>query len=159
MDQILNTILKDTYTLTQLKHRFKILKSYLEKTLFGGELEEALAKEDLDFLKTLPDDLFRQFNKDNAYSVFTGLENKINQLIPLTIYLPFTADEEVMAQIGSSARTTLQNPHLILDSKYDPLLIAGCALSWKGIYKDYSLKARIEEKKGEVLEGFKKFLR
>lgn len=158
MDQILETILQNTYTLTSLKHRFKILKSYLEKTLFGGEKVQTLSKEESDWLKTLPDSFYQQFNKDNAYSVFTGLENKINQLTPLTIYLPFTTDEEVASQIGSSARTTLQNPHLLLDRKHDPLLIAGCALSWKGIYKDYSLRARIEEKKSEVLDSFKKFL-
>lgn len=34
--------------------------------------------------------------------------------------------------------------------KIDPDLIGGAALAWDGQYKDYSLKARFEEKKKEL---------
>ena len=34
--------------------------------------------------------------------------------------------------------------------KVDPSLIGGAALVWNGQYKDYSLKARLEEHKKEI---------
>ena len=41
----------------------------------------------------------------------------------------------------------------------DPRLIAGAALVWKGVYRDYSLRAKLEQKRQELLEEFRKFLR
>lgn len=158
IDQILDTILKNTFSLTSLKHRLRILKSYLEANLFGSKETEAPIKEDSDWLKTLPPPFYQNFNKDNVYQIFSQLEHKISQYAVLIIYLTFVADEAVLSQIGQKARKTFANPALLLDVKYDPKLIAGTALSWKGMYKDYSLHSRIEEKRGDILESFKKFL-
>lgn len=166
MDQyILTTILKNTYSQSQLKHRLNILKSNLLKTFFsglqGGSEPESLSlsKEDLSWLKSLPSDFYQKFNKDNVYQIFAGLEGQINKVAVLTIYLTFEPDEVSLMQIGDYARKTFANPTLLLDIKYDPRLIAGAALTWKGVYKDYSLKARINERKLVILDSFKKFLR
>lgn len=158
MDNTLSTILNNTFTLTQLKHRVRILKSYLLKALFGGEIEP-LSTADLNWLKSLPTPFYQQFNKDNTYQILAELENNIQKIIPLIIYLPFETDDQAILNISIFVRQTFNQPSLVLDIKYDPNLIAGCALSWKGVYKDYSLRARIEERKGETLESFKKFLR
>ncbi len=157
MNDILNTILKDTYTLTQLKHRLNILKSHLLNSFFGNQIEENLPPPDLNWLKSLPTPIYQQFNKDNVYQIFTDLENKINQFQPLIIYLTFEPDDSVLSQIGTFARKTFKGL-LLLDTKFDPNLIAGAALVWKGVYKDYSLRAKIEERKAEMLDSFKKFL-
>lgn len=159
MNEILNTILKDTYTLTQLKHRLNILKSYLLNSFFSsGTQNEALSSPDLNWLKSLPPTFYQQFTKDNVYKIFADLESKINQFQPLIIYLTFEPDDAAISQIGAFARKTFKDL-LLLDTKFDPNLIAGAALVWKGIYKDYSLRAKIEERKTEMLESFKKFLR
>lgn len=158
MDDILNIILKDTFTLTQLKTRVRVLKSNLLKTFFGGETKLTLSPQDLSWLKSLPPSFYQQFTKDNVYKIFVDLENKIQNLKLLTIYLTFEPDDVVVKEIGIMVRKTFGS-FLPLDIKYDPTLIAGCALVWKGVYRDYSLRAKIEERKGEILEGFKKFLR
>lgn len=158
MNDILTTILKDTYTLTQLKHRLNILKFYLLNSFFGGQAQESWSPPDLNWLKSLPTPIYQQFNKDNVYQIFTDLESKINQFQPLIIYLTFEPDDAAMAQIGAFARKTFKDL-LLLDTKFDPNLIAGAALVWKGVYKDYSLRAKIEESKLEMLDSFKKFLR
>lgn len=150
MDQILPVILQDTYTLSQLKHKLSDLKSHLLENFFGTP--------DQTWLKSVPLKILQAFNKDNVYEIFTSLEIQISKLPTLTVYLTFEADDQALAQIGQFTRKTL-NPALLLDIKYDPNLIAGAALVWKGVYKDYSLRSRIEEKKGEILEGFKKYLR
>lgn len=159
MDQdILTTILKDTYSQSQLKHRLNILKSNLLKTFFSGP-QGGSEPEDLNWLKSLPSDFYHKFNKDNVYQIFSGLDGQINTVTVLTIYLTFEPDEASLTQIGDYARKTFANPTLLLDIKYDPRLIAGAALTWKGVYKDYSLKARINERNLVILDSFKKFLR
>ncbi|MBI4009338.1 F0F1 ATP synthase subunit delta [Candidatus Roizmanbacteria bacterium] len=157
MDQILPIILNNTYSLTQLKHRLNILKSYFLQTFFGGS-KTALNQQDEYFLKSLPPLFFNKFNKNNVYKLFNDLENQIKKLPTLTIYLTFETDDQTLSQIGEFIRETL-NPSLMLDVKLDPSLIAGAALSWKGVYRDYSLRAKLEEKKGEILGSFKRFLR
>lgn len=160
MDQdILNTILNDTFSLSQLNHRLRILKSNLLKKLFGGEAENlTLSTQDLDWLKSQSSDFYQKFNKDNVYQIFSQIEKEIAKLPTLTMYLTFEADEATLAQIGTFARKTFGLP-LILNIKLDPTLIAGTALVWKGVIRDYSLRTKIESKKAEILEEFKKFLR
>ncbi len=158
MNDILNTILKDTFSLTAFKHRVNLLKSNLLKTFFGGESTPTLSPSDLNWLKSLPVNFYQNFNKDNVYQIFSELEEKEGKLPTLTIYLTFEPDEATVANIGAFARNTFKLP-LMLDIKLDPILIAGAAISFKGVYKDYSLRAKIEEKKGEILQNFNKFLR
>ncbi len=160
MDQeILNTLLKDTFTQTSLKHRLRILKTTLLKKIFGSEApNEQLSAEDLNWLNSLPASLYEKFNKDNVYQTFEQIETEVNSMPLLLVYLPFEANDQAISQVGGFIRKNFTNLSLF-DIKFNPELIAGCALSWKGIYHDYSLKAKIEEKKGQILENFKKFLR
>lgn len=159
MDQdLLAIILKGTYTQTQLKHRVRILKSYIQDVLFAA-VSEKLNQPDLDWLRSLPADFYQKFNKDNSMGVFAKLEEDLAKLAVLTIHLPFDADETVQIQLGSFARKTFGQETLLLDIKYDPSLIAGCALSWKGVYRDYSVKSKIAEKRAEILQSIGKYLK
>lgn len=160
MDEIQGSILKDTYSLSQLKHRLRILKANLLKTFFGGEdKEESISPQDLAWLKSLPLAFFQKFTKDNIYQIFSDLDDRAHDLKILTLYLSFEPDENVLSQIGSYARKTFEMPQLLLDIKLDPSLIAGGALSWKGVYRDYSLRSQLALKKNQLWEGFKRFLR
>lgn len=160
MDDTLAIILKDTYSLSQLKHRMRILKANLLKTFFGGENNQAsnLTAQDLSWLQSLPENFYKKFTKDNVYQILTDLDKTASSLPTLTMYLTFEPDETALSQIGSTARKTFSLP-LLLDIKLDPNLIAGVALVWKGVYRDYSLRAKIEGRKAEIIDGFKKFLR
>lgn len=158
MNEILNTILKETYSITALKHKLNVLKSYLLQNLFGAQTQKEWAAEDLVWLKSLPPEFFQNFNKDNVYNLFTGMEKEITQLKILTVYLTFEPDDDTLIQIGAMVRKQFNNVAL-LDIKHDPSLIAGAALVWNGIYKDYSLRSTIGQKKELILERFKKFLR
>ncbi len=156
MDNYLNIILQNTYTLSQLKHRISALKAFLEQQFFGGIKD--LSQIDINWINSLSPTFLQNFNKDNLASVFEGLQRQITQLQTLTLYLTFDPDIESIQQIGEFARRTF-SPLIMLDIKYDPNLIAGTALVWKGVYKDYSLRSKIDARKGEILESFKKFLR
>lgn len=160
MNDILAIILQDTYSLSQLKTRLRTLKSNLLNTFFGGESQNLnLTTQDLNWLKSLPESFYQKFTKDNVYQILEKMEKGIPNLATLTMYLTFEPDDATLAQIGSVARKTFNSPSLILDIKLDLNLIAGVALVWKGVYRNYSLRSKIESRKLEILEGFKKFLR
>lgn len=169
MNDILAIILKDTYSLTQYKHRLRILKSNLLRTFFGSESETiSLSTQDSNWLKSLTENFYQKFNQKNVYEIFSGLEKMDTNLPVLIMHLAFEPDDVTLNQLGSFARKTFssigrsasgRNLPIILDIKVDPNLIAGTALTWKGVYKDYSLHAKIEEKRNEIAQGFKKFLR
>lgn len=159
MNESLITILKNTYSINQLKHRLNILKSYLLKAFFGNLETTPISRDDLNWLNSLPEQFYQQFNKDNVYTIFDELEGLSLKLTPLSIYLTFEPDDATLTQITTHARKTFGDSMLLLDTKFDPKLIAGCTLVWKGVLHDYSLRARIEERKVEILANFRKFLR
>lgn len=158
MSDIVEIILKDTFTLPKLNKRVRILRSFLENRLFASDRQTSFEETDLAWLKNLGEPFLDQFNQKNIYEILTETEDKIKKLAPLIIYLPFPVNDQSEVQIGSYMRKLFPNIYLF-DPKFDPNLIAGCAFSWKGVLKDYSLRARVEEKKAEVLSGFKKYLR
>lgn len=162
MNNILALILQTTYSLTNLKHRLRILQSYFLKAFFGeteATVNIPLSTQDSNWLKSLPEGFYQKFNKDNVYEIFSGLEKEIETLKILNLYLPFEPDELTLSQIGQTARKTFNLSALLLDIKVDPNLIAGSALAWKGVYRDYSLRAKLEEKRQELSEEFRRFSR
>ncbi len=159
MNEILNIILSTTYTQNQLNHKLKVLRAYLLKALFGGQDMDTTLQQDLSWFSTLPKDFFKNFTKDNVYKIFDDLEKLSSELKVLTIYLSTEITENIVLQVGSYARKTYQNPMLLLDTKFDPLLLGGAAFVWKGVYRDYSLREKIESKKEQILQGFQKYLK
>jgi hypothetical protein len=157
MENILNVILTNTYTLAQIKKRIRILKDYLISQLFRG-IRPSLNEKDLAYLRSLEPSFYQQFNKDNLYPIFADLEKRISQFIPLYLYLPFETDDQVTSQIGQFIQKTY-GKLILFDVKYDPALIAGCSISWQGIYRDYSLRKKIEDRKQEILSIVKGFLK
>lgn len=156
-NQVLQTILQNSFTLSQLKHRVRALHEYLSAKLFSPQTLPQLEPGNLNWVNSLGNDFLSQFNKDNINQTFTNLDAYIRQLKPLIIYLPFEPTDELNSQVGQILRKEFKN-HQIFDVKLDPKLIAGCALSLNGVYKDYSLRVKIEAEKAKILESFKKFL-
>lgn len=157
MNDTLAIILKDTFTLTQLKNRVRALKGNLLKNFFGGASNLQPTVTQLNWLSTLPPSFNAQFNKDNVYKIFNDIEKKVQQLPTLTLYITFEPPDDTIYQIGTFAKKNF-GPSFLLDIKLDPNLIAGAALVWKGMYRDYSLRIKLEQKKNEILENFKKYI-
>lgn len=163
---ILEIILKNTYSLSQLKRRIRALKEYLSVKIYSTKDvsqylpagRQGLDEQDAKWIKSLPEDFLSRFSSDNISTIFSDIEAEIQKLPILTIFISIEATEEVSEQIGTFIRNNFSTFKLI-ETKYDPSLIAGCALSQNGVYRDYSLRASVEEKKMEILGNFKKFLR
>lgn len=158
MDDTLQIILQDSYSLSSVKHHLRVLKAQLSRGFFGAEAIKDLSDADLIWISSLPKDFLTRFNKDNLSQIFSELEAKINQIQTLIIYIPFESNDEIAKAISTKIKETFQK-QILLDIKLDPGLIGGCALSFKGIYKDFSIRARIEEKKSELSKNFKQFLK
>lgn len=155
MNEILDKVLEDTFTIYEARKRLRNLKNFLVNKLFAqGSKQDELNQEDLDFLNSLDEKFLSNFNKINLYQVFDALEESLNKISPLVIYLPFEIGHKESFQIGIWLRKNY-GKNFLFEVKFDPSLIAGCALVWNGIYKDYSLKAKIAENQVQIIAKFK----
>lgn len=154
----LDTILTNTYTVQDLHHRVRLLKSHLERILFGQAHPEELSPEDLSWISSLPEIFISQFNKDNISSSFSQLEGQIKALTPLVVYLAFEPKQEQIEVIGQWFKKNLAKLP-VFEIKIDPGLLGGVALVNGGVYKDYSLKSRMQEQGETILAEFKKYIR
>ena len=75
------------------------------------------------------------------------------------IFIPFELPEEGMAALGQRMRR-LFGKNFLAEIKLDPNLLAGAALVWDGVYKDYSLREKIEDNRERIIktlrEGMKR---
>lgn len=161
MDPILEKILEQTFTFSKLKKRLNLLKTYLANFFFADQTiskDNVLDQEELQWINSLGGDFLNHFNKDNIYSTFESLEKQALELTNLTVYFALALPDEELAQVGKWLRSNI-NKNLLFDAKINPELIGGCALVYKGIYKDYSLKNKININKNEILQNFSKTLK
>lgn len=156
-NQILDRILITTYTMQSLKKRLKALKSRLSEHFFGGDTNKQMVLDELEWLNSAGVGFVNDFNKETFYQSFTKLEKLVGTIKPLTMYTAFVPDEEGIKLIGGKLRT-LYSDKLVIDLKYDPELIGGCAFIWNGVYKDYSIRSRIGTDKNKILNSFKSYL-
>lgn len=157
MNSILDIILENTYTMPDLKHRVRILKNYLEAKIFNKTSIEETIPDDSSWLASLPHDFLEQFNKNNISELFENLEQEINKITPLVIYLSLDMNEQVKSKISAWLRQNLTQK-IIFETRFDPSLIGGLAFTFNGIYKDYSMRTRIEQQKELILSEFKKYV-
>ncbi len=159
-DQIFSAILANTYTARKLQKRLRVLKMSLLSRIFGttnqiGDTTEI--EEEQDWLSSLSPELLAQINKDTVYPLFEKLETKIKNIEILTVYLALELPKEELARLASVLRSEYGSAFLF-DIKFDPNIIAGASVVWKGIYKDYSVRSMIGERKNEILTEFRRFV-
>lgn len=155
--KIIDKILITTYTLTGLKRRIKALKSRLSEHFFGGDTNKSMVMEEVEWLNTYGVQFLKDFQKESFQQTFTRIEKIVADIKPLTIYLSFLPGEEQIKQIGSQVRDSYSQK-IVIDIKHDPELVGGCAFIWNGVYKDYSIRAKIQQDKEKILSSFKSYL-
>lgn len=156
-DGILERILLTTYTIESFKRRVKALKSMLSDHFFGGKTNPLLENEEKVWLSSVGVSLFSMFSKETFSEKFNRLEKYADEIKPLTVYLAFDAGFESVEQIGSWVRDNISR-EIVMDVKMDKELIGGCAFIWNGVYRDYSIRAKIEGNKQQITTSFKQFL-
>lgn len=152
--QLLDQILSETYTQTEALDKLRSLKSLVLANLFSHGAKETKPS----WLISLGADFLKNFNRDNVYQTFNELETEIKSIKPLTIFLPFEMSEEALTKIGKYLRSSFGS-NFLFEAKIDPGLIAGAALVWNGIYKDYSVRQKIVENRGKILAMLQEYLK
>lgn len=161
MEKILKLIQNNSYTISQIRRRIRVLKNYLTNQYFSQAFDLSQISShnsDIAWIKSLDQNILSSINSSNLNEVFDQLETEVKRINVLTVYLPVDFDEDQQNQIGLYVQNNFSQKPLI-DIKLDPTLIAGCALVWNGIYKDYSLRKRIQDNKEKLLSQMKQFLR
>ncbi|GEM_PF-2098774 len=109
-----------------------------------------VAREDTEFLETLPASFWKSFSRGAFDGELSHLEKMIDNqpLFPITFAraLPLAHAEAV----GAWVRRTL-GPSLLLDVSIDPSVSAGCRFIWRDRLYDFSLPRLLEEKKNELV--------
>lgn len=156
MDQLLKTFLQQNYSLPQARRRLVVLKNYFDEKFFNTSPLD-ISPEDEDWLKSLPPTFFKNFTKLNSDKLITELRAQLAKIELLIIYLPTEIPESEVDKIGTWLRkNTTQS---IFDTKLNPTLLGGCALSFKGTLKDYSLKPIVEAQREKILSTMKGYLK
>lgn len=166
MNKLLDKIIEDTYTKSDLMRRLGLLKEYTVRRLFSKSVNSlSLSQIDSEWITSLGEDFFKKFDIKSVYDTFTQLEVAAKEINPLTIFLSVDMSNDYIAQIGQRCRKLFarlpdrQGQRFLIDIKLDPGLIAGCSLVWGGVMKDYSIRAKIEENKQVILQSFKRSLK
>lgn len=178
---LIDPILAETYTKPQLIRRVRILQEFINYILFDYQGQKtviatkmyiegflALHKDDLlkddafvresSWLESLDNNFWAQFNISNVNNLFKEIESYISGLRTVTFYLPIEFPDTQISSIGGWLKRNV-SPSTIFEISYDPNLIGGCAISFKGLYKDYSLKGRINDNKEAILQSLRDFKR
>lgn len=173
IDTILDQILSSTYTKHQLYRRHRLLKDFFNYKFFqegrNFSIQDSLGKfssqgkalhSDLNWLNSLGEGFFNLVSLQEFQGSFQSLEDKFNSLNLTIVYLPFIVNEETMisgeknllSSIGGWFKENL-GKNTIIDIRFNPDLIAGAAISYGGVYKDYSIHSILQHKKEEIIKS------
>lgn len=154
---LLTIIAANTFRVSDLKRRARVIKEYLESKLFGGASKPQFNPEDQAWLATLPETL-NTLDSKSFYKLMEELNKKIVKLTPLTVYLAFEMPEPELAKLALNVRTTLNSPTTFLDIKIDHNLVGGASFSYKGVYRDYSLRKSLENQRDKILTEMRRYI-
>lgn len=154
-DNLLNTFLNQTYSTFEIKRRLLILKNFIYQKYFKSEFKkEDFETTDVRWLENLGEEFFKNFTETNVTITLSELEKELKNLNVLTIYVPFEMPEAEAHNLGTWLKQNISQ-NLIFELRINPDLIGGAAISFKGVYKDYSLMNTISQNRTQVLESFK----
>ncbi len=158
MNDAVNIFLNNTFTTSDIKRRLILLKVFIYSKFFGSTFTSSdYDPADFSWLQSLGNGFFKQFTSTNATIILSKLEDELKQLPVLIVYVPFEMPETEFFRLGNWLKTNLGS-NFIFETRIDPDLIGGTALSWKGIYKDLSLRETLLENRNQILESFKEFI-
>ncbi|MEK7611421.1 MAG: hypothetical protein AAB486_03575 [Patescibacteria group bacterium] len=170
-NQLLETILTNTYSTADLRNRLTLLREFLEDYFFTPHehpnliflLNEFFVKKDesrdeFNALNAWGYGLYSQFTKENLYPALDSIEKSAADLPTVTLFLPFAPTPYETPRLGKWLRSNV-DPRALMEVKIDISLIGGCAVSYKGIYRDYSLKYYLLRSKVAILKAIGDYVR
>lgn len=155
--QLMSLFISNCYTTHKVNKRVRNLKNFLTQKIFNSEgLDEEIDSEELEWVSNLDESLLEKINKDNLGPIFQKIDADLKALKVLTIYFAVQIPQNELDRLGIWLRQNFLKD-MLFESRLDPTLLAGSALVWNGVYKDYSIRAKIQEKKIQLIESLKTF--
>lgn len=168
--RLVSSFLEKNFTKAQAQRRLRVLQDFLNWALFensGKELGSDSIKTFVDsklintdpkfylmdgqFMESLGVEYMRQFDARNLTKQLGELESGIGKTRQVVIYLALELPPAEIERLGQWFKQNVGSDCLI-DIQYKASLIGGAALSFGGTVKDYSIRARIESEKKEILK-------
>ncbi|KKU92071.1 MAG: hypothetical protein UY21_C0006G0038 [Microgenomates group bacterium GW2011_GWA1_48_10] len=131
MTDIVSSILRDCYTRTEALAKLRELR---EAAMDEGRAEAR-----------------RKDGEGNIEEELETAREEIEKQDVLTIYLPVELSFAQIEELGQKVRQIVQED-ILLDLRRDERLIGGCALAFRGKYRDFSLRVQFEQGR-EFLRG------
>lgn len=157
--ELLSQILVETYTHTDALRRLRALKELLVQRLFSKSHDLTVSEpEDINWMYRLGENFYNQFNDQNVYQLCEYFEAQIKQKEALIIYIPFEMPYLEKVKMTALLRRSY-GEEFLTEFKLDPQLIGGCALVWRGIYRDYSIKQKIKQNQEGILSTFRVYFK
>ena len=172
-------IMKTTFTKNQLLRRIRLLNDFISFRLFRPEgiqskdLREQIMKffathskgsageldviaQEADWLNSLEESFFARFTKENFNVAFDSLEKELSNAVPVILYLPFFMPEVRQLEVGKWFKDNI-GPHMLFETNFNPNLVGGCAVSYRGEMRDYSILGKIDANKQLIINNLKSF--
>lgn len=156
MFDLVSLVTSNSFTKSEALRKLRALRELAVASTFGGKTNFEVSDEEKKWCEKSIQKITKEIKDTNIEEVFADAEERLKNLEDLIIYLPSQFPAEEVKKIGERVRK--DHKPLLLEIKVDPELLAGAAFSYKGVYKDYSLKAKLEEERDHLREKIKKFL-
>ena len=161
----MTTVLKTCYTRNDISRRLRLLRDYLEQNYFTENrmdmtkflVMRRATTDDIDAFIGWGDDFFKSFTRKTAYALIDNMTEKVKTLQVASLYIPYEPVPAEINKIGSWFRGNI-GPTVILDIHADPTLLGGCAVVWKGTYRDYSLRYYMLKKRQEIVRVIEEYV-
>jgi hypothetical protein len=172
-------IMKTTFTKNQLLRRVRLLNDFISFRLFSpegiqaGDLRAQIMKffavhakgnageldviaQEADWLNSLEESFFSHFTKENFNIAFEALEKELKDAVPVILYLPFFMPEKEQQEVGSWFKKNVAS-HILFETNFNPSLVGGCAVSYRGEMRDYSILGQMEANKQIIIDNLNTF--
>ncbi len=157
-EDLLSTLLATSYTATDLRRRFRLLREYIEQKYFvTGTLtlndyftSHSISKIDADILSGWGNNFYQSITARNAVDLMANLEKRIEETPVVAVYLPFDPAPVDTTRLGDWFRTTLERV-VLLEIHLDTAMVGGFAFAWNGVYHQYSLSYFMKKKREEII--------
>jgi hypothetical protein len=156
-DQILTSIIKNTYTKAEILRRITLLRQYLEQMFFSGMVDRVsdnlrklgASTEDVAEITSWGDEFFASFTRENTYDILNEVSKAVENLPIVTVYLAIVPFDEDVKELGNWFRKHL-DPKAMLDIRTNTSLIGGCAYVWNGVYREFALHYFLSKNVDEI---------
>lgn len=165
-DTLPTTVVKNTFSVSDLHRRADILQRFLEYYFFepgtkNGKRTELIVAyyHDADAetiahaeaVAAWGDDVLDAYTADNLYERILAFKQSIKSLPKITLYVPVRFTAIQIERIGMWCRKEVQEG-IMLDLKIEPGAVGGCAFAYNNTFHDVSFAYFLNKERAKVID-------